>query len=490
MNVLKLQAQLAQTVTFSPRLQHAVRLLQMSTTDYEQELEATVAQNPFLELTESAGTDARDPENGAEAPLRDDALERHEAELDWVAGLDRMADDSRSSADRVSQDDDNDALEGIPLPTSLRVHLQLQLGVLRLSHRERAFAEALVESLDDDGYLRVTLDELASTLGETGMAAREELRTALRRVQALDPAGIAARDVGECLALQLAMRENTPLHALARRIVAQHLDLLASQRYQRLATALQSDLLTVLGAVDCIRKLDARPGARFNDDTARAVVPDAIVRKVNGVWRTALNGAVRPRVQLHHSYAALFEQHRSTGDTALKACLDQARWTLQNASQRMSTILGIATAIVAKQTLFLEHGHLAMKPLGLREIADAVGVHPSTVSRAVHQKYLATPHGVIELHRFFSRGMEHAGGGASAPVALQTLVRELIASEPSHAPWSDAELTRELCQQGFKIARRTVTKYRQGLGIASVERRRSGSLTESNGAALNRAIDN
>lgn len=477
MNALKLQPQLAQTLTFSPRLQHAVRLLQMSTTDYEQELEATVLQNPFLELTEPTGAAAHDTEGVAETPGPADAGERHEAELDWVAGLDRMTDGPRASGDRMAQDDDYDALEGIPLPASLRAHLHQQLGVLRLSRRERAFAQALVESLDDDGYLRVTLDDVARTLGETGTAAREELRTALRRVQALDPAGVAARDVGECLALQLAARERTPLCVLARRIVAQHLDLLAGQRYQRLATALQSDLSTVLAAVECIRTLDARPGARFCDDTARAVVPDAVVRKVNGVWRTALNGAVRPRVQLHRSYAALFEQHRSAGDTALKACLDQARWTLQNASQRMSTILGIATAIVAKQTLFLEHGHLAMKPLGLREIADTVGVHPSTVSRAVHQKYLATPHGVIELHRFFSRGMEHAGGGASAPVALQTLVRELIASEPVHAPWSDAELTRELCQQGFKIARRTVTKYRQGLGIAAVDRRRSGMLT-------------
>ena len=486
MNALKLQPQLAQTLTFSPRLQHAVRLLQMSTTDYEQELEATVLQNPFLELTEPTGAETRDTEGVAETPGPADAGERHEAELDWVAGLDRMTDGSRASGDRMAQDDDYDALEGIPLPTSLRAHLHQQLGVLRLSRRERAFAQALVESLDDDGYLRVTLDDVARTLGETGTAAREELRTALRRVQALDPAGVAARDVGECLALQLAARERTPLCVLARRIVAQHLDLLAGQRYQRLATALQSDLSTVLAAVECIRTLDARPGARFCDDTARAVVPDAVVRKVNGVWRTALNGAVRPRVQLHRNYAALFERHRSTGDTAMKACLDQARWTLQNASQRMSTILGIATAIVAKQTLFLEHGHLAMKPLGLREIADTVGVHPSTVSRAVHQKYLATPHGVIELHRFFSRGMEHAGGGASAPVALQTLVRELIASEPVHAPWSDAELTRELCQQGFKIARRTVTKYRQGLGIAAVDRRRSGMLTPAQNGFVTR----
>ena len=157
----------------------------------------------------------------------------------------------------------------------------------------------------------------------------------------------------------------------------------------------------------------------------------------------------------------------------MKACLDQARWTVQNATQRVSTILDIATAIVARQKLFLDHGHLAMKPLGLREVADAVGVHPSTVSRAVHHKYLSTPHGVFELHHFFSRGMAHASGGASAPVALQALIRELIASERADAPWSDAALARELAQQGFRIARRTVTKYRQGMSIDAVERRRA-----------------
>jgi RNA polymerase sigma-54 factor len=242
---------------------------------------------------------------------------------------------------------------------------------------------------------------------------------------------------------------------------------------QRLAQQLGVSEAETQRAVGCILKLEPRPGARYSNEEARAIVPDVVVRKVRGVWKTALNSGALPRVRLHRSYAALFEQHRQSGDAAMKACLDQARWTVQNATQRVSTILGIANAIVARQKLFLEYGHLAMKPLGLREVADEVGVHPSTVSRAVHHKYLATPHGVFELHHFFSRGMVHTGGGASAPVALQALIRELIETERPGTPWSDAALARELAQQGFRIARRTVTKYRQSLSIKPVDRRRA-----------------
>ncbi len=463
MTVLKIDSRLVQTPAFSPRLQHAVRLLQMSTMDYEQELEKAALLNPFLELPDAP----RDPAD-------EDSLARQsEAQFEWAADLDRMAGGTRSGIERSASDEDTDMLQRIPAPASLRHHLRQQIGVLRLDARERGFAMALVESLDDDGYLRVTLDEVAKMLGEPGTAVQAGLRIALRRVQALDPPGVAARDVAECLSLQMARLPATPMRDLALAIVARHLDLLAGRRYARLAAALGVGSAEAMRAVECIQGLDARPGARFADDAARPVVPDVIVRKVNGAWKTALVGAALPRLRLNQGYASLFEQNRVRGDGELKACLEEARWTVQNANQRVSTILDIATAIVARQQLFLAHGHLAMKPLGLREIADAVGVHPSTVSRAVHQKFMSTPHGVFELHRFFSRGMAHAGGGASAPVALQTLIRELIAAEPAHDRWSDAALTHELGQQGFRIARRTVTKYRQGLDIPAVERRRS-----------------
>ncbi|MGF6527710.1 RNA polymerase factor sigma-54 [Variovorax sp. PvP013] len=464
MNAVSLQPRLASTANFSPRLQHAVRLLQMSTLDYKQALREVALDNPFLEV------EGAEPAPGAdEGPATSEA----DAEIEWARGLDRLAGDGPPALRHLSHDESLDVLQRTPVRASLAAHLRAQLGTLRLDRRERLFAELMVEALDDDGYLRVSLEDLAADLGDEDPArAIDELRAALVRVQALDPAGVAARGVAECLSLQLRDVADPQLRALAGRIVSDHLELLATRRLSRLAVQLGASERATRAAVDCILGLDPRPGARHDDTHAQAIVPDVVVHKVGDAWRTALNDRALPRVRLHQSYAALFERHRAQGDVALKDCLEQARWTVQNAAQRVATILDVATAIVARQTLFLDYGHLAMKPLGLREIADAVGVHPSTVSRAVHHKYLATPHGVFELHRFFSRGMAHTSGGASAPAALQALIRELIGAERPHTPLSDAALARELAQQGFLIARRTVTKYRQGLNIEAVERRR------------------
>ena len=468
MTILSLHVQIAQTAVFSPRLQHAVRLLQMSTLDYVQEMQDAALTNPFL--------DVGSPEEADEfvVPASFASLEAPTAgdtEFEWAQGIDRMTRNEPAAKQRLLHDDSVDLLQQIPVRICLKAHLHAQLGVLRLEAHERFLAEGVIEALDDDGYLRLSLEELAIALKYGRADVGVELRTALCRVQSFDPVGVAARSVAECLSLQLNSLTDAPLRALAQRIVCGHLDLLAARKLQRLARQLSASEPEIQCAVDCILALDPRPGTRYSDLESLAIVPDVVVRKVRGTWKAALNGSALPRVHLHQSYAALFEQHRQSGDTAMKACLDQARWTVQNATRRVSTILDIASAIVARQTLFLDYGQLAMKPLGLREVADAVGVHPSTVSRAVHHKYLATPHGVFELHHFFSRGMGHTSGGASAPVALQALIRELIEAERPDAPLSDASLARELATQGFRIARRTVTKYRQGLNIAPVERR-------------------
>jgi RNA polymerase sigma-54 factor len=374
-------------------------------------------------------------------------------------------------------DNDFDALQHLPVPTSLKAHLLEQLGVLRLTQREQAMVNVLVESLDDGGYLGATLDEIGAMLGETSDDARQELRTALRRIQALDPCGVAARDVGECLRLQLAALPESPQRQLAILIVEEHMAVLATRDPKKLMKVTNRPLAQVQAALACIRSLNARPGSRYASTCAEAVTPDVTVRKVRGQWIAVLNSNAVPQVKLHKTYAALFEKQRSVKDhAAMKGCLDQARWTVQHATQRVSTILEVTQAIVARQKLFLEWGPLAMKPLGLQEIADAVGVHPSTVSRTVHNKYMSTPAGVYELQYFFSRGLEHASAGASAPVALQELLRELIAAEPPTCPLSDAALARELARQGFRIARRTVTKYRQSMRIDPVELRRTAGM--------------
>lgn len=467
MTAISLQTRLGQAPVFSPRLQHAVRLLQMSTLDYTRALQEEALSNPFL--------DVQPPEQDFEAAdaATPSVQSSGDAEIEWAQGLDRLSANSGGLSQRISHDDSFDMLQQTPVRMCLRSHLHAQLGVLRLQPEERFLAEAVIEALDDDGYLRISLEDIAVAVEARHPNLHDDLRVALCRVQAFEPLGVAARSVAECLLLQLRAVADAQVREMAERIVSSHLELLATRRLQRLSQALGASETATQRAIECILRLDPRPGSRFGDQEVRSIVPDVIVRKVRGSWRTALNTGALPRVRLDTSYAALFEQHRRDGDAPMRNCLDQARWTVQNASQRVSTILDIATVIVARQKLFLEYGPLAMKPLGLRDIADAVGVHPSTVSRAVHHKYLATPHGVFELHHFFSRGMAHSGGGTSAPVALQALIRELIESEAPASPWSDAALARELAQQGFRIARRTVTKYRQGLNIDAVERRRA-----------------
>ncbi|KQW54336.1 RNA polymerase factor sigma-54 [Variovorax sp. Root411] len=446
---ISLQPRHVQAAVFSPRLQHAVRLLQMSAQEYAQALRETADLNPFLEVEDPPAADAEG--------LAGSAFERITAA-------------PASGAQHLSHDDSLDFMQRVALPESLHAHLHGQLGVLRLSQREAAFAAALVEALDDDGYLRISLAELGAALGEH--SAEAELRIALKRVQALDPAGVAARSVQECIGLQLDAIADAGMRQLARRIVERHIDLLASGDVARLSSATEASPADVARAVAAIRQLNPRPGWQHGDAATRVVMPDVTVKKVRGAWKTSLNASAMPRVSVNTAYVELFEQHRKQAGAALKDCLEHARWAVGNAVQRASTILGVARAIVARQTMFLEHGPLAMKPLGLREIADEVGVHPSTISRSVHNKYMATPCGVFELQHFFSRGLTHATGGASAPVALQELIRELISVERPAAPLSDVDLARQLTQQGFCIARRTVTKYRQGMNIDPVERRR------------------
>jgi RNA polymerase sigma-54 factor len=456
MSSIALQARPIQTLAFSPRLQQAVRLLQLSALDYAQALHEAADANPFLELEEAPGPDS----SGFEG-----------AEWSSQAALDRLSAGPATLGAHLSHDESADALQRIPAAVSLREHLHAQLGVLRLDTQERLLAAAVVESLDDDGYLRISLEEIGALVGEPGEDVLPALKAALTRVQSLDPAGVAARSVSECLLLQMGAIDDPPLRELARGIVADHLEDLASRNWQRIAVALGQPVTRIKLATERIRKLDARPGWRLDAQAPAFVTPDVIVRKRRGVWTATLNEATVPRVKLHQAYARMFEQQGAGASPELRGCLENARWTVQNVGQRVSTIRDVAQAIVAKQKLFFDYGPLAMKPLGLREIADAVGVHPSTVSRAVHHKYMATPAGVFELRYFFSRGMKHAHRGESAPTALRQLVGELIAAEPSEAPLSDAELARRLTDQGFRIARRTVTKYRQALRIDPVELR-------------------
>lgn len=445
--------------TISPRLQHAVRLLQMSSLEFAAMVADQLGRNPFLE------EDGDGDGDGQQAPAADERENSMEEREIW-----RAADGAPSL--RRADDDQIAAMELMPERGSLKAHLHGQLSVMQLSPRDLMLAELVVDALDADGYLRVPLEELGDIQGVLPPVEEVELRIALKRVQALDPPGVGARDVAECLNLQLPAIECPEMRALARAIVNERLPMLAQRNAAALANAMGVPLARVEAACRRLRGLDPRPGWRFESSMPPYVIPDVLAYCSRGRWQVALNPAVIPRVRFNHVYADLFRRHRDEGCAEMATHLQEARWTVRNVEQRFSTILDVADAIVRRQQHFLEFGAMAMKPLGLREIAQELGVHESTVSRVTNNKFIATPSGVYELKYFFSRALHSTGGGTCSGTAIRGLVKEMIEAETPGQPLSDAEIARRLSAQGLAVARRTVTKYRQALRIEAVERRR------------------
>jgi len=504
MTTMDFRADHKQLQTLSPRLQHAVRLLHMSSLDYAAMMRDTLSKNPFLEVEE--GED-HDPDWAPVEPSRADSTfdslfeaQGRDEDGDPSAGLEdgaRLSADSSPGAEdnhdyrddsdrdlwstqsgsgqRQQEDGEFSALDLMSAPTSLTTHLHGLLNVLPLPLRDLMLARALVESLDDDGYLRTPLEELFTVVELDPPTTAAELQIALKRVQALEP-GVAARSVCECLQLQLPAIACPNMQALARSIVCSHLSMLAARDVNGLARALGQTPSRIEEVCNRIRRLDPRPGWRFSSSEVAYVVPDVIVRKYKGQWNVQLNPAVIPKLRLNQVYAQLFQRHRNAQNRELGAHLDEARWTLHNVAQRFSTILDVAQAIVRRQKNFLDYGAMAMQPLGLKEIAQEIGVHESTVSRVTNNKFMSTPVGVFELKSFFSRAMVTASGSACSGTAIRSLIKDFIEAESASTPLSDAEITRQLAQQGLIVARRTVTKYRQTLKIEAVDRRKRHAL--------------
>ena len=438
-----------------------------------------LGKNPFLELTEGqdAESQAEEGERGERGSALSPSQQAPLADVEGEGGTAALADDREfwqagavSNLHRAGESDLR-ALDFTPCRVGLREHLRSQINVMRLPERDRILSCIVAESVDDDGYLRQPLDELASLSGLVPEATCAEMSIALKRVQALDPLGVAARDVAECLRLQLPTIPCERTRAMARVVVDEHLDLLAAHDTAGLARALLVGAAEAGTVAQCLRRLDPRPGWRFETGHAAYIVPDVLASKIRGKWQVKLNPAVVPKVRMNQVYEELFKRHRDGGHVEMAEHLQEARWTLRNIEQRFSTILDIAAAIVQRQRHFLEFGPMAMKPLALKEIADEVGVHESTVSRVTNNKYMATPSGVYEMKRFFSRTIRSSNGSACCGTAIRGLLTEIIEAEPEGAPLSDAEITRLLARQGLVVARRTVTKYRQMLKIAPATRR-------------------
>ena len=472
-----LQLKLGQHLTLTPQLQQSIRLLQLSTLELNQELEQMLQDNPLLEREEedeASYTTAEAPAHTAEAEAQstDTVLPDH-AESEPVTALDDSDWNDYSVAS--GDDEDNDYTQGSISGATLREHLLNQLIVSPLTLRDRTLVAALIDDLDDSGFLTQPLEDITASLQtELEELEPEELDTALKHLQNMDPTGVGARNLAECLTLQLrALPPDTPARDAAMRLTTHYLDLLAARDVGKLKKMLGIDDATLRTARALILSLSPRPGAAFGADDTHYVIPNVYVRKVKGMWIASLNADAMPKLRVNRVYADILARHRESGGGQLASQLQEARWLIKNVQQRFDTILRVSQAIVDRQKQFFEHGEVAMRPLVLREIADAVELHESTISRVTTQKYMMTPRGLYELKYFFGSHVSTDSGGACSSTAIRALIKQLVAAESTKKPLSDGQLAEVLGQQGIVVARRTVAKYRESLQIPPANMRRA-----------------
>lgn len=472
-----LQLKLGQHLALTPQLQQSIRLLQLSTLELNQELEQMLQDNPLLEREdedEAAYAVADAPAHTAEAEAQSTETPAPEnVESEPATALDDADWNDYSTAS--GDDEDNDYAQGSVSGATLREHLLNQLIVSPLTLRDRTLVAALIDDLDEAGFLTQPLaDIIASLQAELEELEPEEVETALKHLQNMDPTGVGARNLAECLTLQLrTLPPDTPARDAAMRLTTHYLDLLAARDVGKLKKMLGIDDLALRAARSLILSLNPRPGAAFGADETHYVIPDVYVRKVKGMWIASLNADAMPKLRVNRVYADILARHRESGGSQLASQLQEARWLIKNVQQRFDTILRVSQAIVDRQKHFFEHGEVAMRPLVLREIADVVELHESTISRVTTQKFMMTPRGLYELKYFFGSHVATDSGGACSSTAIRALIKQLIAAESGKKPLSDGQLAEVLGQQGIVVARRTVAKYRESLQIPPANMRRA-----------------
>jgi RNA polymerase sigma-54 factor len=464
-----LQLKLSQHLALTPQLQQSIRLLQLSTLELEQELEKYLLENPLLERDDEVYAPPSPPGSaagdGEKKPEEEAALAAEEES--WLGEPENDGGYANSSGS--FDDDDGDFHDVRAAVTSLREHLSWQLGLMGLPVRDRTLVQCLIDALNDDGYLTLSLEELAESLPAELEIELDELKIALRHLQNFDPTGVGARNAQECLVLQLKSLPKDETCDLALSIVSDHLDLLAGRDFVKLKKLADCGDEQLREAQILIRGLDPRPGARYAAPDTRYITPDVVVRKAHGQWTVSINSDACPRLRINSLYARILSRQRGSG---LSGQLQEARWLIKNVQQRFDTILRVAQAIVDRQRQFFEHGEVAMRPMVLREIADVLGLHESTVSRVTTQKYMATPRGIFELKYFFGSHVATEVGGACSATAIRALIKQLVGAENAKKPLSDSQIADLLGQQGIVVARRTIAKYREALGIPPVKLRK------------------
>ena len=464
-----LQLRLSQHLAMTPRLQQAIRLLQLSTMELHTEVQEALDSNLMLELDEDDADGA-----GTETEIAPADIPR-ELPVDsvWEDIYDSVPSGGAASAGEI---DGTDPVAHRAQTESLRDRLGWQMSLMPLGDTDQVIAAALIDAVDDDGYLTLALEDIRHSLDpRREEVTLERIEAVLRQVQTLDPPGVAARSLQECLALQLEqLPADTEWRDAALALVTGHLPLLASKSYGQLMTALGLRRPELQCVIDLIRDLAPRPGAAVESSAPEYVIPDILVRKENGAWRVELNRDAFPKVRINSRYANLIRRADNSADNhTLKSHLQEARWFIKSLVNRGETLLKTATCIVERQKAFLEHGEEAMKPMVLADVAHAIGMHESTISRITTRKYMLTPRGVFELKYFFSSHVHTDRGAEASSTAIRAVLRKLIASENATRPLSDQKLKEILSEQGIRIARRTVAKYREAMAIPSSTERRA-----------------
>ena len=491
-----LQLRTSQHLALTPQLQQSIRLLQLSTLELHQELETLLIENPLLERVD-------DPLDSAVRLLADGAITSNttpsESEFGPASEQDSGAAQSSDSvdnadiatpADTISTNDEEWSFDDVPQGSksskedegrpqleaaqiTLKEHLLEQMRLNLHDLRDRGLVELIIDALDDNGYLTESLEAIHESLPLELCVEPEDLSFALAMVQSFDPPGVAARTTSECLALQIKRLPKIAFvtRRLALAIVEKQLPLFAQRDFTKLRKIFACDDEDLREAQVVIRLCNPKPGAEFGGTASDYVVPDVIVRSNGEGWQVLLNQDVMPKLRVNSMYASIMKQNR--GDGSLAPQLQEARWLIKNMRQRFDTILRVSQAIVERQRSFFTHGAVAMRPLVLREIADTLGLHESTISRVTTQKYMLTPHGMFELKYFFGSHVATEAGGEASSTAIRALIKQLIGEENQKNPFSDSKIADMLGEQGMVIARRTVAKYREALKIPPVSLRKS-----------------
>jgi RNA polymerase sigma-54 factor len=486
-----IQLRLGQNLTMTPQLQQAIRLLQLSTLDLQQEIQGVLDSNLMLEVAEDEGEEGgqnnEEPaaQDGAEQAESSEVTEPEtpslsESEIPDELPVDSVWEDIYDGATSYSQSAaDDDRQDSFEVQRgggeSLQEHLMWQMGLTPFSATDQAIAVAIIDSIDDDGYLTTTVEDIHQSLSADLEIDVDEVEAVLHRIQRFDPVGVGARTLSECLLIQLQQYPpDTPLLDKAQELVDQHLDLLGARDLAALTRRMKVTEQELQGVIHLIQTLNPRPGGEVSNTSPEYVVPDVIVTKHKGAWRVELNPETVPKLRINSHYASLIRRADNSDDnTYLKNHLQEARWFLKSLQSRNETLLKVASCIVERQRGFLEYGEEAMKPLVLRDVAEAVGMHESTISRVTTQKYMHTPRGIYEFKYFFSSHVGTADGGECSATAIRAIIKKLIASENPAKPLSDSKIAEILLKQGIKVARRTVAKYREAMSLPpSNERKR------------------